>query len=276
MMTYVRIIPVLLLAAAAAAHGTAPTDPPDYLVLHLKLSAPGIPRAELKQIEDHIAKVKFLPRFEWKGEAIGRVKQQLQQRGYFKAEIASSRFGEPSRRDSGAAGLVAVSMAVRPGPRYRLSEIRIRSQSAFTAAELRALFQMKNGDVFDTERVRLGLDRLRQLYGTRGYINVFPTPEIAIDDPHHTISLNINVDEGQVYRIAELQLLGIDDDQKISLLSEVAPGTVYNSGKFEAALKSWMEKNPGWEASTDYRRNDEAATITITLDFRRVETPSRR
>ena len=41
---------------------------------------------------------------------------------------------------------------------------------------MRPLFQMKQGDVFSTAKLRKGMENLRKLYGEFGYIDFVPSP----------------------------------------------------------------------------------------------------
>ena len=106
-----------------------------------------------------------------------RVRYYYQTKGYFKALVADPktqihdtsgvRWYWPFKSSPGKA--VDITLPVEEGQRYRLKEITFSGNKAVTnTAGLRALFKIKDGDVFDTEAIRKGLEALRKgLRGTR-------------------------------------------------------------------------------------------------------------
>ena len=74
-------------------------------------------------------------------------------------------------------------MPVEEGDRYRLKEITFSGNKAVSDTRaLRAQFKIKDGDIFDTEAIRKGLDNLRKAYAALGYINFTPVPNTDADD----------------------------------------------------------------------------------------------
>ena len=93
-------------------------------------------------------------------------------------------------------------MPVEEGDQYRLKEITFTGNKAVSDTRaLRAQFKIKDGDIFDTEAIRKGLENLRKAYAALGYINFTPVPNTDPDDEKKTITLKIDLDEGkQFYR----------------------------------------------------------------------------
>jgi outer membrane protein assembly factor BamA len=54
------------------------------------------------------------------------------------------------------------------------------------------------------------LDHLRELYGTRGYVNTVANPVVTTDESRGTIDLVLEVDEGQAYDFGKLYLEGVE------------------------------------------------------------------
>ena len=127
-----------------------------------------------------------------------RVRYFYQTKGYFKALVADPqtqihdtsgvKWYWPFKSSPGKA--VDIKIPVEEGPRYRLKEITFTGNKAVTdTSRLRPLFKIKDGDVFDTEAIRKGLDSLRKAYAALGYINFTPVPNTEPDDEKKLISL---------------------------------------------------------------------------------------
>jgi len=187
------IIAILLLTTCIAAQSALPKA--DVTVDSVDFTGPTkLSQAEQQQIADDVIDHQY-QRSNLK-EIKERVLYGLQTRGYFKAQV-----GEPEvkvltqgkRRE-----IVAVTISVNEGERYRLKDITLQNARAFSPAELRQQFPLQNGDIFDTAKIRVGLEGMRKLYAGRGYLNFTAMPQTKIDNASKTISLSIAIDEGSI------------------------------------------------------------------------------
>jgi outer membrane protein assembly factor BamA len=135
-----------------------------------------------------------------------RVRMALQKRGYFKARLGSPKVSVSKKGTEPRS--VDVTIEVQEGDQYRLKDITFSSAKAFPDSELRSQFPLESGDIFNTDKVRVGLDRLRKLYSTHGYVNVTPVPDTKIDDDARLILLRIDMDEGQIFHFGKLIVRG--------------------------------------------------------------------
>ena|SRR5271166_246218 len=204
-MREVNLLLCILLVGACAGAQTATPDP-DITVRRLTLTIvtnrlPSDARQQIVQdIESRTHKRADLE------EIAERVQYACQVRGFFKAEV-----GRPSVTVVGGTPqkeVVDISLAVSEGEQYRLKDISFTREKAFSAEELRAEFHIVDGDIFNTEEIRQGLDALRKLYQSKGYVNFTPVPNTQADDAAHTISLVVEADEGAQFRIGRLILDG--------------------------------------------------------------------
>jgi outer membrane protein assembly factor BamA len=97
-----------------------------------------------------------------------------------------------------------VAISVDEGDRYRFGNVEFKRNKAFSSDELRLLLPLKRGEIFDIEKVRQALRAFRDLYGERGYINFTPVPDTEFDDLDHLITLVIDLDEGEQFKIASV------------------------------------------------------------------------
>lgn len=66
----------------------------------------------------------------------------------------------------------------------------------FPAGELRPQFPIAAGEIFNTAKIRQGLDALRKTYASNGYVDFTPVPVTIVDDKDRTVSLQIDLQEG--------------------------------------------------------------------------------
>jgi outer membrane protein assembly factor BamA len=131
------------------------------------------------------------------------VRAPFQNRGYFGVEVKNLHLkpGDPMAVPKPA----ALEAEVLEGPRYRLAEIKFTGNHSFSADELRSKFPLKKGDLFSREKVANGLDSLRQVYVSNGFIDFtcIPNTENSSDA---TVDLSIAVMEGSQYHVGKVKL----------------------------------------------------------------------
>ena len=209
-----------------------------------------------------------------------RVRYYYQTKGYFKALVADPktqihdtsgvRWYWPFKSSPGKA--VDITLPVEEGARYRLKEITFSGNKAVTnTAGLRALFKIKDGEIFDTEAVRKGLESLRKAYAALGYINFTPVPNTEADDEKKLISLRIDVDEGKQFFVRRIEFQGNTTTRDKVIRRELAleEGQVYNGNLWELSLlrlnqlQYFEVLKP--EQDSEIKQNVQDSTVDITL-----------
>lgn len=123
-----------------------------------------------------------------------RIRHGFQSRGYFKALVSEPSIAGVTPTSGNQQ--VDITVCVKEGERYRLEALAFEGNSAIASDELRAQFNLSPGDVFDTDKVRQGLELVRKLYANKGYVRFTPIPSTQVDDKKHTVSLYIQIEEG--------------------------------------------------------------------------------
>ncbi len=209
-----------------------------------------------------------------------RVRYYYQTKGYFKAlvgdpktqihDTSGIRWYYPFKPSPGKA--VDITMPVEEGQRYRLKEITFSGNKAVkNTAGLRSLFKIKDGDIFDTEAIRKGLESLRKAYAALGYINFTPVPNTDADDEKRTISLRIDLDEGKQFYVRRIEFQGNTTTRDKVIRRELAleEGQVYNGNLWELSLlrlnqlQYFDQLKP--EQDSEIKQNVQDGTVDITL-----------
>ena len=209
-----------------------------------------------------------------------RVRYYYQTKGYFKALV-----GDPKTQIHDTSGVkwyfpfksspgkaVDITIPVEEGQRYRLKEITFSGNKAVkNTVQLRALFKIKDGDIFDTEAIRKGLESLRKAYAALGYINFTPVPNTDPDDEKRTISLRIDLDEGKQFYVRRIEFQGNTTTRDKVIRRELAleEGQVYNGNLWELSLlrlnqlQYFDQLKP--EQDSEIKQNVQDGTVDITL-----------
>ena len=209
-----------------------------------------------------------------------RVRYFYQTKGYFKALV-----GDPKTQIHDTSGVkwyfpfksspgkaVDITIPVEEGQRYRLKEITFTGNKAVKNTQaLRNLFKIKDGEVFDTEAIRKGLESLRKAYAALGYINFTPVPNTEADDDKRTISLRIDLDEGKQFYVRRIEFQGNTTTRDKVIRRELAleEGQIYNGNLWELSLlrlnqlQYFDQLKP--EQDSEIKQNPQDGTVDITL-----------
>lgn len=172
-----------------------------------------------------------------------RVVFAFEERGYFKATV--EQIDITPFQQVGKEQTVSVSANVSEGQQYRLKEISFAGGKAFPNDQLRRLFVIANGDIFNTQKVRVGLEDLRELYSSQGYIDFTPVPNTQTDEETATISLLIDLDEGKQFHFGKLVLDG-EEPQAGTAARLTAAWKPYEGKPFNPEIleQFWQEIEP--------------------------------
>jgi Surface antigen variable number repeat len=259
----VRLLVVSFLANAGPGQPTLERAENDVRIIKLVIESNSLPDADRERI------IRLFQHKTYAEDEIGeRIRQALRNVGYFRAVVDEPQFSFP--REGG--GSANVTVRVKPGAQYRLGEIRFQRATVFPAEELRSVFSERNGDLFNATKFSRGLDDLRKLYGTRGYVNMVANPAVVSDESRRTIDLVLQVDEGEAYDFGRLYLEGVEPHPGAgkALLDSWKPleGRRYNP----VELQHWLLANHfDWKvsalASDSIRTTQDAESrvVNVTL-----------
>jgi outer membrane protein assembly factor BamA len=155
-----------------------------------------------------------------------RIRALFQDRGYFAVEVKHVGFkpGDPLAIPKP----VTMDADVSEGPLYRLADITFVDNHAISSERLRQVFPLKKGVVFSRGKVASGLESLRRLYGSRGFLDFTAIPE---GDPssNATMSLKISVQEGPQYHMGKLEIVAAKEVAgRLRLQWKLPEGAVYD------------------------------------------------
>jgi outer membrane protein insertion porin family len=192
----------------------------------------------------------------------------IRSRGHLRAT-----FGEPTK-EIDSRGLV-LNLHLDEGLLYRLGDIRIQGSKAVAAEQIRAMLNLKQGDIASGEEIGNWLfENLKKTYGERGYIQFTaePVPEFraATDSNEGIVDFTVSIDEGRQFRIREITFKGdtLPEKELLSVL-RIRAGDVFNQRLFEESIEElndlgwfkWIDK----DRDVDFATDEEEGLINIVI-----------
>jgi outer membrane translocation and assembly module TamA len=222
----------------------------------------------LKQLRQEITKQRYGQNAGNEIASLGRY--ELQEDGYFKANVEA--LDARVLTETPVQSTVAVTLRINEGRQYRLQTITFANNKTFSSSILRQAFAIKDHDVFDTGKIRQGLEELQKLYASEGYINIAPVPDTYPNDETGTVTLRVDLDEGKQFTIGSLMVGGNWPDgaqEKLAGIFHSYAGGFDVSGFIEQLKAATLAMFPGL-ASADglvkVRPNVETATVEVSIN----------
>jgi len=201
------------------------------------------------------------------------VRDVLQNNGYFHAKVSTET--SVSNADP-AEEQVWLTFRVSEGQEYRLGQIQFANAHVFPPWELRNQFPLHDGDVFNLGKIRQGLEASRRLYGSVGYINFTASPDLKTDNSHQRISVTLEIEEGEQFRVGSVEVLGLNPEDSNTLFIKLKPGDIFRQNLIEEFYKDNQSVIPGdaslWK-NTQINQDPKNRTAAIVFDFRGCREP---
>jgi hypothetical protein len=200
------------------------------------------------------------------------VRSQLMDDGFF--EVRPSVTSEVIRTDS-AGQHVSLQVHIDETSQYTLGEVTFRSGEpdvplVFPAEELRDLLPLHEGDVLAAYKIRAGIQAMGSLYGSRGYVDLVATPLTNIDETRKRVGLIFELDQQPQFRIAQIEIFGLDSATEKKLKSQLVVGQVFNILLVDEFFKTNQAILPPGASreNLELRRDLKTDTVEVRFDFR--------
>jgi hypothetical protein len=250
----ISVVMLSSLTSVAAAQNPFPIRlaPPGVLArIHkLTLASDDLSRSERQGI------VKSFQGGSYDSDELGeRIRQKLRDSGYALADVSAPKVTR-MRPDQTACRMrpphtvcdADVRYSVHTGHLYRLGRISFTGGTVFTSDELRAQFPLQDAAIFNATAIGRGLEKLKDLYATHGYINFGAIPKPVYDDTLHTVSFIVDIDQGRSFKFGKLLFEGIEPRGGMvhTLLDSWrdVEGRIYNPQLLQDWLKSTASEWP--------------------------------
>lgn len=148
---------------------------------------------------------------------------------------------------------VNLTFTVTEGEPARIKEVHVVGNKAFSESTLLDLFDQDSGgwlawytksNQYSRTRFNGDLETLRSYYITRGYLEFrIDSTQVAISPDRQTLTLTINISEGEKFVVAGVKLAGdyMGRDDEFRTLVTIRPGAPYNGEAVAATTKAFTD-----------------------------------
>lgn len=193
-----------------------------------------------------------------------------QAEGYLKAGISAAEtkvaHSDPEQTD------VDVVFKIDPGEQYKLAGIRWTGNTIFPAEKLQPLIQLQPGEPANAVQLAQDLGEVKKLYGTRGYMDAAVDIGPVMDDSAQTVNYDLQVREGEQYKMGDVEIVGLDSKTMYRLLDiwKLHGGDVYDSSYAQRFLKEAAADGVplmSWNVEIHETPNQKDKTVDVSLRF---------
>jgi outer membrane protein insertion porin family len=213
-----------------------------------------------------------------------RIQQFYQDHGYFTAHttdakvdivttITGGSFRIPLIHQQSLGKAANIHISVEEGRLYHLNNITFVGVHLFRTPDslMKPVFQMGQGDVFSTAKLRKGITDLQKLYGQFGYIDAVVEPSFEPVPDTDKLDLTLTMDEGKQFFVRRIDFSGNTStrDKVIRRQLLVDEGDVFNTHLWELSILRLNQL--GYfeplkeEDAADIKRDTKTDTVDITL-----------
>ena len=134
-----------------------------------------------------------------------RLSQFYWDEGYVKVRI-----GEPSIELSPDRSQIYIRVAIEEGERFKTGAVDVMGDflPSTPKDKLMERVLLKEGDWFNSSKLRETINRLGEVYKDEGYAYVNLVPNTRVDENTKTVTLNIEIEKGPKIRIGKIRILG--------------------------------------------------------------------
>jgi hypothetical protein len=203
---------------------------------------------------------------------------------YWKQGYLEAKLGPPEVRLSGPPAEklpaeVPVFVPVNAGAVYHFAGASWSGNDILSSITLDSCLALKVGAVADGVEFEGGIERVRDEYGKRGYLDATVEPGTAFDEAAHTVSYKIRVTEGPQYHMGGWVITGLstNGEQKVRATFPIASGDIFDKMKYQdflIALQNHSKEILGelpihYENVGHWLKPDaEKKTVDVLLDFK--------
>ncbi|MDB4356778.1 outer membrane protein assembly factor BamA [bacterium] len=159
-------------------------------------------------------------------------------RGYWRVKV-----GTP-QRVAVKNGRVDLVIPITEGPKYIVNSVSFPGIKLFTPAELNPALSLVAGMPFSSAKVRDDIRMIRSYYGSRGYADASPVPDIR-EASGDKVNIFYRITPGKRFKVGDVRIQGNTKSQEKVIRRELPmlPGENFNSVDLETTKRRLQNLN---------------------------------
>ena len=151
-------------------------------------------------------------------------------RGFIQFDVISQQVTiSPDRKD------ISIAISVSEGEQYELGKIEVGGELVVDAAQLLALINLREGEVFSRKKINRIIEILKRRLGEEGYAFAQISIRNEIDEENKTVSLQFLIIPGNKMRVRYINFSGNEKTKDVVLRREMRQfeGEMYRRSKVD-------------------------------------------
>jgi outer membrane protein insertion porin family len=154
----------------------------------------------------------------------------LQNKGYADARVDTKILEDPTSKK------IILEITAHRGTLYRFGKITFDGNTLIDDEIILKSFIIHPNDTFSSEKIRATSQSIKDLYGSRGYIETQVYYETNLLENEPVYNVNFFIDEGECYKIGMIKIYGNKSTRSNVVLREslLVPGETFDTRKLKA------------------------------------------
>jgi outer membrane protein insertion porin family len=191
-------------------------------------------------------------------------------RGYLKAAFAPPQPKAQAPNEDEVP--VDITLPVEPGRIYTFAGATWSGNKALKSDRLEPLIHLQPGQPSNSVQLDSDLAAASLLYGTRGYVRAEVKPIPHFDDAKGTVTYDLAVQEGDLFKMGELQIRGLDSHTTAQLEEKwaIQTGAPYDSSypkKFREEAWKLLATQVEWTVDMHEAIDDREKVVDVSLMY---------
>ena len=150
--------------------------------------------------------------------------------GHLRVQCAAPQVQLQGAPNASAPQKVVVTLPIDSGAIYRFGGAQWSGNTMLDVPTLNNIVGLKSGDIADGMAIGDGWTKVEQAYAHLGHLDAKVTPEESIDDAAHTVSYNVSITEGPLYRMGDLVITGLslDGENRVRAAFHLSPAQIFD------------------------------------------------
>jgi outer membrane protein insertion porin family len=183
-----------------------------------------------------------------------KVVEHYRNEGYIAAQVGQPELKVLEDSKDGKTRYIQLRIPVTEGARYRVGDFKFEGNTVVKEEALRPLFKLKTGDWYAEKRIRKGLEKAREIFGSGGYYEFVGYPDLKPRDQANgngagngaaarpgapTVDVTMRMQPGKQYFVNRITFVGntTTRDPVIRRELRLYEGGVFNTEGLKASVR---------------------------------------
>jgi len=194
---------------------------------------------------------------------------------YLKHGFLKAAFAEPQAKvvqEDHDETQVDVDLPSTPGLQYKVSDFTWEGNSTFPTDKLQTLIRLQSAQTANAVQLQTDIEAVQKLYSTRGFMTASVKPEPVFDDVNRAVAYQLEVHEGDLFHMGDLEINGLDAKTADRLREawNLKPADAYDSSypkRFIEQAWKLLPPKTNWTVSLHEGVNEKEKTVDVSLRY---------